>query len=128
MPRVYTNSATADTTVVTTAETAAVTSDPISPTSDGAELTIAGVVNITTGASTTAVVVRVRRGAGVAGALVGETETHTLAAAAQASIPFGVTDFPGAVSGQQYTVTVVQTAATGNGTINNAYISVTTDT
>lgn len=48
-----TNYGTTDTTVPTTAETAAVVSDPVSPSTDGAEITISGVVNITTGASTT---------------------------------------------------------------------------
>jgi hypothetical protein len=123
-----TNSVTTDTPVVTTAETAAVVSDPLTGSTDGAKYTISGVINITAGTATTAVVIRVRRGNGVAGTLVGETEPHTLAAGAQANIPYGVTDFPGAVGSQQYTASVVQTAATGNGAINNAYITIQTDT
>jgi hypothetical protein len=128
MARTITSYGTTDTPVVTTAETAAVTSDPITPSTDGSELTISGVINITTGTSTTAVVVRVRRGVGVSGALVGETESQTIAAGASGNISYEVTDFPGAVAGQQYTASVVQTAATANGTINNASITVTTDT
>lgn len=119
---------TTDTPVVTTAETAAVISDPVTGSTDGAEYTISGMVNITTGTGTTEVVVRVRRGNGVSGALVGETEPQTIAAGAKGNIPYGVTDQPGAVGSQQYTASVVQTGASGNGTINNAYITVTTDT
>jgi hypothetical protein len=127
MSRTVTDSVTTDVSVVTTNETAAVTSPPVTPSTDGGEITITGVVNITTGTGTTAVTVRVRRGNGVSGALVGETMPHTLAAAASADIAFQVTDTPGAVAGQQYTATVVQTAASGNGTVNNASISVTVD-
>jgi hypothetical protein len=122
------NYVTADTTVVTTAETAAVTSDPFTPSTDGAKVIISGVINITTGTAVTGVVIRVRRGVGTAGALVGETEPHNLGASLTDDVSYSVTDFPGAVAGQQYTATVVQTAATGNGTINNASINVTADT
>jgi len=128
MGREYTTYGTTDVNVVTTAETAAVTSDPVSPTSDNAEFTISGVINITAGTGTTEVVVRVRRGSTVAGALVGETDPHTLAAGAKANIPFEVADTPGAVASQQYTASVVQTGASGNGTINNSAITVTLDT
>lgn len=127
MAREVTNYVTADTTIVTTAETAAVTSDPYTPSVDGAKLTIAGVINISTGTAVTGVVVRVRRGVGTAGALVGETEPHNIGASITDDISYSVTDVPGAVAGQQYTATVVQTAATGNGTINNASINVTSD-
>jgi len=128
MARELTNYVTADTSVVTTAETTAVVSDPITPATDGAEISIGGHINITTGAGTTSVVIRVRRGNGVSGTLVGETEPINLGAAVTDNAHFAVTDSPGAVAGQQYTASVVQTAASGNGTINNASITITSDT
>lgn len=124
MPRFSANSVVADTNVVTTAETAAITSDPVSTSVGAEEITVSGIINITTGASTTQVVVRVRRGVGVAGTVVGETEPQNIGAAVSGNIFYEVTDTPGEVAGQQYTATAVQTAATGNGTINNAAITV----
>lgn len=127
MAREIGNYVTADTSIVTTAETAAITSDGFTPPTDGSKLIISGVINITTGASVTGAVIRVRRGVGVAGVLVGETEPHNIGAAVTDDVSYQVTDSPGAVAGQQYTATVVQTAATGNGIINNASINVTSD-
>lgn len=127
MAREIGNYVTADTSIVTTAETAAITSDGFTPPTDGSKLIISGVINITTGASVTGAVIRVRRGVGVAGALVGETEPHNIGAAVTDDVSYQVTDSPGAVAGQQYTATVVQTAATGNGIINNASINITSD-
>lgn len=109
------------------------TSDTISYTAPGGEgLIVRGVMNITAGAGTTAVVVRVRKGSGTGGALVGVAMTHTLAAAASANIPYEVLDPAPIVnplatpSGVQstpanlYTVTVQQTGGTGAGTVNYA--------
>lgn len=121
----YTLAVTADIPIVTTAETAAITSPGVSTQFDGDVINIEGDVSVTTGASTTAVTVRVRRGNGVAGAIVGEAQPETLGAAVSATIPFQFPDQPGAVSGQQYTVTVAQTAASGNGTINSSSITIT---
>lgn len=123
MADTYTNSVTTDTPVVTTAETAAVVSDPVSTGSGAEEITINGAVSITTGTGTTAVTLRCRRGSGVAGAVVGETEPVTIGAAASANIPYSFSDTPGEVAGQLYTLTVQQTAASANGTINNASIT-----
>lgn len=120
MSRQYYNPQVTDVNVVTTNETAAITTAPVSVTLDGDPIYISGSLNFTTGASTTSVTVRCRRGVGVAGALVQETEPYTIGAAANATIPFGFQDIPGAVAGQQYTITIQQTAATGNGTVNNA--------
>jgi hypothetical protein len=109
----------------TAAETAIATS-PADPdfNSTGASTgnLVTGVLNILAGTSTTAIVVRVRQGSGVAGALVGVATTHTLAAAASASIPFSALDLAANASGL-YTVTVAQTAGTVAGTVNQAVIT-----
>jgi hypothetical protein len=114
-------------TLTTTSETTvatspALTEGQVGPVYQGMRLQ--GVVNVTAGASTTAVVVRVRQGVGTGGALVGNAATHTLAATAIANVPFDVVDSAG-VSGTalQWTVTVQQTAASGNGTVNQGSLS-----
>lgn len=109
--------------LVTTAETAAITSQPVSTSLDGDNIGINGSLDITTGASVTAVVIRVRRGSGTGGALVGNAITHTIGAAVSGSLPFDVVDTPGAVAGQQYTVTAQQTAATTNGSVTQSSVS-----
>lgn len=76
---------------------------------------IEGMYDLTTGATTTAVVVRCRRGAAVGGALVGTAITHTIGAAVSGSIAFQFSDTPGEVSGQQYVITATQTGGTSNG-------------
>ena len=84
---------------------------------------IHGVINITAGTSTTAVVVKVRRGTGIAGTQVGNSATHTLAAGASASIPFDYTDTAQFMA-NTYSVTMTQTAGAANGTINAASMTV----
>jgi len=114
---------TAAVTVLTTTETVAVTSDilPLSPIG-GEGYNVCGLVNITAGTATTAVVVRVRQNS-LTGTVVGNALTHTLAAAAVANIAFDVQDFSAAATPvAQYVVTVQQTAATGNGTVNQSII------
>jgi hypothetical protein len=118
--------ATGSTSLVTTAETAAATSSLVpeqNPSGQGVR--ISGVVNVTAGTATTAVQVRVRAGSGVTGTLIGNALTHTLAAGASASIPFDALDTTTVSAGLQYTVTVQQVAATGNGSVNQANISTT---
>ena len=94
-----------------------------SPSGEG--VTVSGVVNITAGTGTTAVVVRVRRGVDATGSQVGQAATHTLAAGASASIPFCNLDAAAsALSGtDQWTVTVQQTGGTAAGTVNYVTIN-----
>lgn len=120
---------TASVTLVTTAETAVASfqfGQLFEPPTPGAAVPVAptivtGVLNVTAGTSTTAVVIRVRQGIGTGGAVVGNADTHTLAAGASANIPVKKEDLVGASA---YTVTVTQTAATGNGSVNSASIDV----
>lgn len=80
---------------------------------------ISGVINILAGAGVTAIVVRVRQGIGIAGAVVGAAMTLTLAAGSTGAFAFSVEDNTGFVeAGGNYTVTVAQTGATGASTIN----------
>lgn len=123
MANVHTVGQLTDVPVVTTAETVVATSTTFNVGNTGGQgVMVGGVINFTTGASTTAVVIRVRR-ASLTGALVGEAQTHTIGAAVSANIPYEVLD-TGVVDGsaQLWTVTIQQTAASGNGTSNNATI------
>ena len=80
---------------------------------------ISGVINLTAGTGVTAIVLRVRQGVGTGGAVVGAAQTFTLAAGNSASIPFAVDDVTGLIqSGTAYSITVVQTGATGASTVN----------
>lgn len=85
---------------------------------------IRGVVNITAGTGTTAVTVRVRQGSGSSGAIVGAAATHTLAAGASASIPYSFIDPATSGTAQQYTATIQQVGASGNGTVNVATMAI----
>ena len=87
-----------------------------------AEVNLFGHVNITTGTAATAVVVKVRRGTDTSGTEVGTAETDTLAAGNKESIPFNVVDTPGDIAGESYVVTVTETSATADGTVNYAYM------
>lgn len=84
---------------------------------------IEGQINLTPGATTTAVVLKLRQGSGVAGTTV-KTLTHTLAAAATGNIAFHIID-TAPVAGGQYTLTVTQTGGSGAGTVNDAVLMVT---
>lgn len=115
-------------TVTGTTETTLVTSSPgvnqAQPSYEG--MKISGVVNVTPGTSTTAVVIRVRQGSGTGGSLVGVAQTHTLAAGNSANIAYEVLDTAGnSGAGLLWTVTCQQTAAAANGTANIATITTT---
>lgn len=113
-----------NTTLVTTAEAVAATSAAKDIENPGGQGTrISGIVNVTTGAATTAVVVRVREDS-LTGNVIGEALTHTIGAAVSATIPFDALDTSLTDDNKVYVVTVTQTAATGNGTVNHAVINV----
>jgi hypothetical protein len=77
-----------------------------------------GWAKITTGASTTSIVLRIRRN-GVAGPLVGEAQPLNIIGAVGETHEYGdqVVDNPGEVASQTYVLTCVQTAASAAGTL-----------
>jgi hypothetical protein len=120
--QVYTSGAA--TSLVTTAETAVLTFTvaPEVQGPSGQGLTLDCSINFTPGAAATAVVLRVRQGVGVAGAVVGNPCTNPVTAAqansfASAQVVDPQTNYP---AGNTYTLTAQQVAATGNGTLANA--------
>lgn len=101
-------------------ETVVLTTPPISMALDNAQVLILWDANITLGTSTTSLVFRVRRGITTAGALViAAARTQTLAAGAGGQVCGWCFDSPGVVAGQQYCLTVVQTADTVAGVWND---------
>lgn len=120
MARQYENQLSGTVNVVTTAETVALVTPPVSTTFAGDSIDIEGMVDLTAGTGTTAVTLRIRRGNGITGTVVGVAEPDTLAAGNSAALQFQGVDTPGDVAGQVYSLTVQQTGATGNGTINGA--------
>lgn len=111
-------------TVTTTAETVAAQVQ-VSTDRPGAVVVLEGNIDLTTGTATTAVTVQIRRG-GLAGPIVANSpEVPAEGAGVRVVIPLQVSDSPGEVASQVYVLTVTQTAATGNGTINDASLQAT---
>jgi hypothetical protein len=116
-----------DVNLVTTAETVVCTIDGIATNQAGQRVVVAGEYNITLGASTTAVVTRIRRDS-LVGVQVGEAQTEQISTAAGSSESHAIRREDGNVgefSGRTYVMTVSQTAATANGTVNNEGLRVT---
>lgn len=83
----------------------------------GTLIVLEAVAVLTTGATTSAIVARIRRTQLVGGTLVGQPFTTQSGAAVTNSVSLQVGDTPGDVAGQSYCLTLQQTAGTANGTI-----------
>lgn len=117
------SSTTIQTASIPTTETLVGLSPPLTISLDFSLIIILGYVNWTIGTNGTAMTVRLRRGNGVSGAAVlGTPIVNTFAAATSLSTQFCYVDTPGAVAGQQYSLTLQQTAGTGNGSANDVCI------
>ena len=94
-------------------ETAVMVSAPFNPSIDSAQILILWYVCLTVGTGTTFIQWHVRRGSGTGGTTLNAGIPQQSVTAGQQSIFSGMAvDSPGAVGGQQYTLTIVQTAAT----------------
>lgn len=105
----------ANTVLVTTAETVIATVVVGDDTQEGDQIVLEGFAQITTGASTTGVQLRIRRG-GLAGVQVGPTAQLAAGAAAATCLSVQGADVPGEIVSEPYVLTAQQIAATGNGT------------
>lgn len=104
-------------------ETVVATMSNVSPPGAGATVAIDGLVNLTTAATgTSAVVARVRRG-GVTGPLLGVATTDTVATATAKTIAIDAQDTPPDSASLTYVLTVTETGATANGTVNYAVLT-----
>lgn len=111
-----------DTSLVTTAETVVATLTGTSTNQAGQTVAIRGKANITLGTNTTAIVTRIRRDS-VSGTVVGEVQTEQISTAAGSTEDHEIyreESAPGEFSGRTYVMTVSQTGASANGTVNNA--------
>jgi hypothetical protein len=98
-------------------ETVIFTTAGLSPSIDNGQVFLMWQFSCTVGASITSIVCRIRRGITTAGTFIGSNPWATTTAAAQfLTISGWYFDTPGVVSGQQYSLTIVQTAATGAST------------
>lgn len=98
-------------------ETVVLTTPPLTLPLDGATVLLLWSMSVVTGTASTGTVIRIRRGTTTGGALVSLNPwTNTTTAALGYVLGGWYFDTPGNVAGQQYSLTVVQTAATGAGT------------
>jgi hypothetical protein len=120
------NTTTTDVTLVTTAETVVITSDPARPTFATSRVLIIAWGQLTLGTSTTAVTPRIRRGTTTSGTLIGEANSEAIKTAAASTEPFFImtTEQIGVVDNVQYVLTLAQTAASANGSCLQASIIV----
>lgn len=110
-----------DTALVTTAETVVATLTGVA-TPRRCNVMVSGRVSITTGASTTAVTLRIRRGPGITDTLIGEATPEQLNAAAGSTEGHDIEalDLGVDLAGATYVLTAQQTAASANGSALNA--------
>jgi hypothetical protein len=126
--QVYSANQASDTTLTTTAETVVATLTGVASQRAGQQVRLHGQVNISTGTATTVVTLRIREDS-LTGTLVDELQADGIAAAVGAGEDHEIvaTHTPtGELSGKTYVLTVAQTAATGNGTVNHASLEAET--
>lgn len=82
-----------------------------------------GNINITSGTGTTALVMRVRSGTTTAGTLIGVAQTQSTTAGQTVNVPIAELDPTLIQANAQYVVTIQQTAASANGTVNRCIFS-----
>lgn len=113
-------------TLTTTTETLIISAARVAAVRQTVRALILAVAQLTTGAATTTVTPRIRRGALVTDPLVGEANAVTIGAAAGSTEQFFGFAFEELVAAGdvQYSLTLQQAAATGNGTVLAAAILV----
>lgn len=109
---------TADVTLTTTTEKDVVTSDPVPLTTDNSTVCVIGWAQLTTGSSTTAVTPMIRRGAGITGTALTESNAENVKAAAGSTEPFFAMacESRSSTESASYSFTLKQTGAAANGT------------
>lgn len=104
------------------AELVALTLNGVSVRGPGSVVHLVAMLQITPGTSTTAIVVRLRRGTSVSGTLVGAAVTQLVTVANGYAIPIEADDTPGEVANQSYVLTIQQTGGAASGTGGPGYI------
>jgi hypothetical protein len=112
-------------TVPTTTETVLATLGPFNENMAGEfaqGVACDGNINLTAGTGATAVTMRIRRG-GLTGTLIGVASVQTVTAGNVVNIPIAELDPTLVQVGVTYVVTLQQTAASANGTVNRVVFS-----
>jgi hypothetical protein len=115
---------TADTTLVTTAETVIATLAGISTSGAGRTVRFEGFAKVTTGGSTTGLTLRIRRDS-VSGTVVDESNVTQISTAAGSTEDHGIEAddvLTGEIFNATYVLTAQQAAAAANGTCVYAYL------
>lgn len=107
-------------TITTTSETALCTVSGIDTTPEGDQVQLQGNVDLTPGAGSTSVTLRIRRGAGTAGQVVGVGQGDQVVAGQPSQTSAAGADTPGELSGGQYTLTAQLAGATANSSVTAA--------
>lgn len=113
---------TANTTLVTTAETVAATCDRVKASKQDLRVALFAFALVTLGAGATAATARVRRGTTASGTLLDEGNAVQGTAGNTILVAVLVDDELSGVVGADYVLTIEQTGATGNGTVVQAGI------
>jgi len=116
--------ATTAVTIVTTTEAVAVTSEIIKVTRRGMRALIFAFIEVDSGTATTAITGRIRAGKAITGTLISEAIAEETTAALAETWVVSAVDELGDVDEVSYSATIQQTAASANGTIDNATIIV----
>lgn len=115
--RVFSAQISSSVTVTTTTETVVLTLPGVSTNGAQDQVFVSGSLAMLLGTAATTLTIRVRRGTGITGTVVGVAEVDTAIPAETDGFPFDALDIPGEVAGQAYVVTVQQASATGNGSV-----------
>lgn len=120
------NTSATNVTLTTTSETVIISSGLLTMPFQTARAVIKAWAQLTTGAATTTVTPRVRRGTAVGGTLVGEANAITIGAAAGSNEQYFImaSEARAGEESVQYSLTLEQASATGDGTALQAGIEV----
>jgi len=120
------NHITADVTIPTTTETVVLSSGLVSLPFHTCHIIILAWCQLVSGTGTTDVTPRIRRGTATTGALVGEANAEVVKTAAGSREPFMIMvhEERAGEEAVEYCLTIQQTAATADGTVNQATIVV----
>jgi hypothetical protein len=114
-------------TVVTSAETLVVVGFPLTLQSGNGKAVVRGWMDLTVGVGTTAITITIYRGPAIGGTIIGQKnpEAGDFTAGNTAHFDAEFIDLLSNVGGAQYCMSVTQTGATGNGTVQDALIDTT---
>lgn len=119
----YTQDSQAATNLANGVETVVATLTGVSNGGPGTKVDLSGFLNVLTGAASTTVTLRIRRGIDTTGVLVGQPAPTPAAAAVSTDANIACTDLPaGELANQSYVLTAVVAGGAAAGTAQGAHI------